>query len=73
MVSRSPSSPLIKGIDGIARRSLNKYNYSTLNGKQIRNTITRIEQKLKKTYRKRLFGNYVKWKNKATNNKKMGN
>ena len=32
MISRSPSPPLIKGIDGIVSRPPNEDNYSTLNG-----------------------------------------
>ena len=34
MTPRSPSPPLIKGIDGIVIKHRNEVNYSTLNGKR---------------------------------------
>ena len=65
MTPRSPSPPLIKGIDGIVSRHPNEVNYFTLNGKKTK-AITRIEQELRMKYGKyKIVCNFAKIKNKA--------
>ena len=62
MTPRSPSPPLIKGIDGIVSRPPNEVNYSALNGKSMetrKQPGNEIRQKFKK-YGLRQMERYVK-------------
>ena len=65
MTPRSPSPPLVKGINGIVSRLSKKVNYSALNGKKTK-AITPIEQELRMKYWKwKIVCNFVKIENKA--------
>ena len=73
MTPKSPSPPLIKGIDGIVSRPPNEVNYSTLNGKSM---VTRKQpgKKIRQKYRK--FGisrNMAKYMKQEENSGKIGN
>ena len=63
MTPRSPSPPLIKGIDGIVSRPPNEVNYSTLNGKNMetrKQPGNEIRQKFKKYGLRQMERYYVK-------------
>ena len=63
MTPRSPSSPLIKGIDGIVSRPPNEVNYSTLNGKRMetgKQPGKEIRRKYKKYGLRKIEKYYVK-------------
>ena len=51
MTPRSPSPPLIKGIDGIVSRPPNEVNFSTMNGKMMK-TGKPIENERRLLWRK---------------------
>ena len=62
MTPRSPSPPLIKGIDGIVSRPPNEVNYSTLNGKMMK-TGKPTRNRIQSDYKYGISGNmanYVK-------------
>ena len=63
MVPRSPSPPLIKGIDGIVSRPPNEVNYSTLNEESMearKQPENEIRRKFKKLGISGNQANYVK-------------
>ena len=61
MTPRSPSPPLIKGIDGIVSRPPNEVNYSALNGKMMK-TGKPTENRIRGNYKKRgISGNMAKY------------
>ena len=73
MTPRSPSPPLIKGIDEIVSRSPNEINYSTLNGKRME-TGKQPENEIIQKYRKYgISGNMTKDVKQAENVGKNGN
>ena len=63
MRPRTPSPPLITGIDGIVSRPPNEVNYSTLNGKRMetgKQPENKIRRKHKKYGLKQMEKNYMR-------------
>ena len=73
MISRSPSPPLIKGIDGIVSRPPNEVNYSTLNSKNMETRIQPGKEKSRKYKKYERSGNMAKDVKKDENDGKIEN
>ena len=72
MRQRTPSPPLITGIDGIVSRPPNEVNYSTLNGKRME-ICKPPENKIRRKYRKYgISGNMAKYVKTEENTGKNG-